>query len=294
MSEKSPFLVFGATGTQGGAVLRRLIELGEPVRAAVSSSASKERRESQGIPAVIAPLSDADALQQAFHGVERAYLVLPVSAGAASATYVSNFLQAAHSSGAKFIVFEPRGSYPDESTDVMMFEAIRAMTQMVLNGPVSASVVRTTVYLDNLLGAWSLPMIESGMVGYPIPAGFRPGWMTADDTAQVIAALLQRADTPGEVFDVVSQDNPSGDEIAAALSAATGRTIRYQPLPIDQFAEGLAVAFGSPEVAGEIAKLYRYLAQTGASYHRTSDLSQFGVEQESLQAWVSRQRWSLS
>lgn len=294
MSQQSPFLVFGATGTQGGAVLKRLIQLGEPVRAVVSSVASKEKLEAQGIPTVTADLSDLASVQSAFQGIERAYFVLPVSAGAASVQFLDNFLQAAQNSGAKFVVFEPRGSHPDESTDVMMFEGIRAMTQMVLNGPVSASVVRTTVYLDNLLGAWSLPMIESGMVGYPIPVDIRPGWVTADDTAKVIASLLQRADTPGEVFDVVSQDNPSGDEIAAAISAATGRTIRYQPLPIDQFAEGLAVAFGSPEVAGEIAKLYRYMAQTGKSYHRTSDLSQFGVEQESLQAWVSRQHWSLS
>lgn len=292
MSEKSPFLVFGATGTQGGAVLRRLIEAGEPVRAAVSSSASKERLESQGIPAVIAPLDNLAAVQQAFEGVERAYLVLPVSAGAASGLYVSNFLDAANSAGAKFIVFEPRGSYPDASTDVMMFEAIRAMTDLVLKGPVDASVVRSTVYLDNLLGDWSLPMIQSAVVGYPVQADFRPGWVTADDTAKVIVKLLQQANTPGQVFDVVSKDNPNGEEIAAALTRTTGRPVTYQALPIEAFAQGLAEAFGSPEVASEIAKLYRYLAEKGESYHRSSDLSALGIEFDSLDAWVQKQRWA--
>lgn len=291
MSTKTTF-VLGASGTQGGAVLAELIRRGEKVRAGVASSASATRLQGSGIEAVVVDLTQIESLVRAFEGTQRLSIVLPVSAGLASAEILANILSAAEKAGIEFAVFEPRATSPVQVTEVGFLELNRALVNQFLDGPVRGAVVEATVYLENFLGPWAKPaIVNDGVLAYPFPENYRAGWVSAGDTAKVIAALLDR-ESDGVRVRVFSDEDLTTEEVAAAIGDALGKQVRFQPIPPDAFAKGLAESMGL-DVAEEIGKLYQWHADQPKPARAVHDplIAELGVELESVLDWARRQDW---
>ena len=80
---KRPVLVIGATGQQGGATARHLLERGRMVRALVRDPASPAARELRraGADLVVGDLDDPASLRTAMKGAHGVFLVLTMMAG---------------------------------------------------------------------------------------------------------------------------------------------------------------------------------------------------------------------
>jgi NAD(P)H dehydrogenase (quinone) len=74
----------------------------------------------------------------------------------------------------------------------------------------------------------------------------RVGHITRDDSAAVAAAVLADGGNQGQLLEVTGPEAVTDADIAAALTEATGRPVRYEPVNDQQIAQAL-IAHGIPE-----------------------------------------------
>lgn len=78
MTQNDRFLVYGASGAQGGAVAQLLVQHGCEVRTITRNEATANTLKEQNIEAFIGDLSDVEQLHTAHEGVSKVFLNLPV------------------------------------------------------------------------------------------------------------------------------------------------------------------------------------------------------------------------
>jgi len=94
------------------------------------------------------------------------------------------------------------------------------------------------------------------------------------------------------VFNIGGPTAPTGEEVAALLSARAGRPVGFVPIPLAEFAAGLNAAFGPP-AGDDIADLYRFAAEhPDALVSDPAAAAPLGVEPESFAAFIDRTDWA--
>ncbi|MET7322535.1 NmrA family NAD(P)-binding protein [Streptomyces sp. NPDC005549] len=252
-------LVTGANGYQGGAVARWLAGQGHDVRGLVRDVA-KATADGGGFTPVRGDLSSAESLRAAFRGASHAVVVMPLEYDLDTVThYARNVADAALEAGVRRIVFNTNTPVPDETTDRPGFETRRRAEEILRAGGVPVVTIRPPVYLENLFSPWNGPaIVNDGVLAYPLPAEQRVAWMSHEDLAKVAARALD-ADVPaGQVLHVGGADVLTGPELAAVFGQALGRAVRYLPLDVAQFEQGLAGLLGAPAAAG-VAGIYHHV-----------------------------------
>ena len=116
--------------------------------------------------------------------------------------------------------------------------------------------------------------------------------MTHEDLAAYSVAALLAPDPPATVR-MRGRESLTGPQLAARLSAATGRPVTYQEQDPNAFAEDLAPVLG-PRGAAAVASTYRWLSQD-PGHHAGGDVPQGGLPGRSdLDAWLSAQDWAAT
>ncbi|WP_053175232.1 NmrA family NAD(P)-binding protein [Nonomuraea sp. SBT364] len=241
------FLVFGATGAQGGAVARRLVAEGHAVRGFGRTTGVPE-----GVEAFPGDLGDAARVKAAFAGVTHASVILPmVYEPDLVSAYVRNVIEGAGAAGVRRLVFNTANRLPDTDTGVAAFDTRRAAVRTMLTSGLPVVVLRPSLYLDNLL----MPgVLESGVLRYPLPGGLPVAWLSHADLAALTLAALTREGLSGVL-------NAGGPEAVTGATLAAAAGARYEELDVDAFAAGLGGALGEA-TAREVAATYRWIAAT--------------------------------
>jgi uncharacterized protein YbjT (DUF2867 family) len=226
-------LVLGGTGKTGRRVAERLAARGLPVR--IGSRA--------GTP----PFDwDDDATwDAALAGVGRVYITYqPDLAIPGAAATVGAFARRAVAHGAeRLVLLSGRGE-----------EGARRGEEAVRAAGAETTVVRASWFAQNFSEDYLADAVRDGVIA--LPAGDVPEpFVDADDIADVAVAALTEDGHDGEVYEVTGPRLLSFADVAAELSAATGRTIRYVPVSAEEFRAG-AVEQGVP---GEVVELLTFL-----------------------------------
>ena len=290
-------LVYGANGVRGGAVVRRLLGDGYAVRAIARDPGTSPWRSRAGVGTVAADLDDLASLERANAGMDAVVFHLPLVYDRALAVrYARRAVEAARNAGVGRLVYQGNIAIPKEPTDVAAFEIDREAAATVLGGGVPATVLRPTVYMDNLLGPWTAPgIVGAGVVAYPIPAEAVTSWLSASDAAALVSAALERPELAGRTIAIGGPEALDGDAVAERLTAALGRPVRYQAIPLDAFAAGLAAVVGE-HAAAEIAKSYRWDSERGDGRRNVVEpdplLAALPIRLTPLDAWARAQEWA--
>lgn len=298
------FLVHGATGARGGAVAHRLLDHGFLVRVSShlphpGAAPLLEALRQRGAEVVDADLEVPQSLLAASRGVQRVFLHPPlVGHPDRTLQQMESALAAATAAGVEKVVLATNSALPEQDSGVPSVEVNRKVEGLLAASGMPSTVLRPTLYLGNLTAPWSLPrIVGAGELAYPLPEHLPVSWLDPDDAADAaVRALLATGD--GAAAPVVhTLGGPRalpGPDLAAALSAAVGRTVTYVPQSADDFAAGLAPVLGEA-AAADVGQLYDYLGAQGSrvlNVPSSASTPALGREPRSVEQWSQDQTWN--
>ena len=212
-------LVTGSTGTIGKEVVRALRARGADVRRAA-------RQDDRGGPPTV-PLAwdDPASIRAALEGVERAFLLTPFSDQ--QAHYGRAFVRAAQDAGVKHVVkLSVIGA--DAEPGIQLGRWHRAVEQDLEASGVPFTILRPTNFMTNFLGYY--PPDREGTLYLPW-GDAKVSFVAPSDVGEVAATVLTTEGHFGKVYTPTGPDAFTASEVAAILSSASGRSIRYVDVP---------------------------------------------------------------
>ncbi|WP_435651805.1 NmrA family transcriptional regulator [Kitasatospora purpeofusca] len=223
-------LVTGGTGKTGSRVAERLTALGHTAR--IGSRTAP-------VPFDWADDSTWDA---ALEGVDAAYLAYyPDLAFPGAVETVGAFARRAAKAGVgRLVLLSGRGE-----------EAAQAAEAAVAEAGTGWTVVRCAWFDQNFSESFFLDPVLAGELALPTGVAVEP-FVDVDDIADVAAAALTEDGHDGEVYELTGPRLLSFADVAAELSAATGREIRFAAVSLEEYRAVLATV-GLP---GEFADLF--------------------------------------
>lgn len=288
-------LVYGATGVQGGPVVRQLLKYGHQVRVVVRDPHKAQALRQSGAEVIIGDLNDLASLKTASEEIDAVFLQLPLEFSAAVVEYGRNAIDAAKAAGVSHLVFNTSVVIPNSSTNVKALDLKREVEKYLQQSGLSNIILRPTFFMENLAAPWSAPtIVQQGTVAYPMTSDFKASWISVEDMGALAVEALKRPDLSGSVFNIGGPEALTGNEIAEQFASAFGRAVNYYPIPLDQFEQQMNTAMGEP-VGTEIAALYRWFVeqpQSPAIIDMQPVLQKLPVQLTSLKQWIRSQNWS--
>ncbi|MFP2925606.1 NmrA/HSCARG family protein [Pyxidicoccus sp. 3LG] len=290
MSALREVLVVGATGQQGGAVARCLLDRGHRVRVLVRTPEAPAARELERLGARLAPgnLEDPSSLVRAMAGADAVFgVTTPFQGLAAEVAHGLALVDAAREAGVAHFVFTSACN-ADRGTGIPSFENKRRVEEHLVRSGVPFTIVAPVYFLENLLTPFSLAGLRAGTFSR---------WMSVERSVQYIAvedigrfsalALERREPFLGHRIDLAG-DELDGTRGAEILSRELGRPIQPVELSLSSFpAQG---ALGQ-----NVAAILSWMAHTGFSADITTLHREYpDIGWHSFEAWVRAHREALT
>lgn len=253
-------LVTGATGAQGGSVVRHLLGRGRfSVRALTrkpDSAAAVALRE-RGAEVVYGDLAELRSLRDAIGGCYGVYGVTNFwEHFDGEYQHGINLVDAVADAGVGHFVFSTLPSVErltEGELRVPHFDLKARMEEYARSLGLPATFVHLAYYYDNFL-AWFAPkQQQDGSYRFGFPQGdTRLAGMASEDVGGPVATLFERRnDFLGRSVYLVG-DNLTPAEYAAAMTRVSGRQVNYAHIPHDVF-----TAFEFPG-AEDLANMFEY------------------------------------
>lgn len=233
-------LISGATGRTGRHVVGALLARGIPARAIVRDPGKAAELERQGLEVVIGDLGDHALLTRAMRGIDRALLAMANAPG--QMDIEKGFIDAAAAAGVERLVkLSAIGAEAHSPAVLKRYHG--AAEEHLRRSGLAYTALQPNFYMDNLLGL-APGIARDSVLVLPMGPG-RVGAIDARDVAEALVAELTRPGQDNRTFVITGPELLSFADIAAVLSAALGREIRYFDQPPDEFRR-LMLGFGVP------------------------------------------------
>ena len=249
-------LVSGATGQQGGAVARELLERGFGVRALTrdpEKPAAQELAE-RGAEVVRGDLEDRSSLERVLEGVHGVFSVQNFwEAGyEREVRQGTQLADAAKEAGVSHLVYSSVGS-AHRQTGLSHFESKWEVEEHVRGSGVPYTILRPVFFMQN----WEIfgrDQILGGTLAQPLDPDKFLQMLAAEDIGVFVTMAFDNPDEwIGREVDL-GGDEKTMREIAGTFSRVIGREVSYFQVPWDQF----------EQAAGEEAyRMYRWFNDYG-------------------------------
>ncbi|KIH98044.1 hypothetical protein LP52_15110 [Streptomonospora alba] len=250
-------LVTGATGTVGSTLVPALQARGADVRAMTRNP----DRPVPGAENVVADLRNPESVTAALKGVDAAFLNSPSAADAAALQI--RFAELARGAGVdRLVVLSQYAARPDSPVRFLRWHAeVEAHVHQL---GLDHTVLRPNLYMQALLAFAGT--IAQGRFAAPI-GGAAVSTVDTRDVAEAAAAVLTGAGHTGRTYTLTGPRAVTHDQIAQALSTATGRAIAFHDVPSDRFAAALDGMLPPWQVAGLLEDYAHYARGEAADVH---------------------------
>ena len=224
-------LVIGGNGKTGSRLVQRLTAEDRPVRIGSRSG---------GVPF---DWNDPATWAPALEDVDAAYVsYYPDLAAPGAPAAIGAFAETALKSGTRrLVLLSGRGE-----------EEAQASEQVLAESGADWTVIRCSWFNQNFSESYLLDPIRAGHLYLPAGDVGEP-FVDADDIADVAAAVLTQDGHIGQVHELTGPRLLSFADAVAAISAATGRTVGYTRIPVEDFAAAMT-AEGVPDDEVELLK----------------------------------------
>lgn len=287
MSDSLSVLVCGATGQQGGALARVLLDKGYRVRAFVRRPDSPEAKELERLGAELAEgnFEEPSTVEDAAKGMDAIFVVAtPFEAGMEAETrHGIAAADAAKAAGVGHLVYSSVAN-ADKDTGIPHFDSKRRVEEHIEALGIPYTIVAPVYFMDNLLAPWTLPQLKEGRLPMALPSSRPLQQITPSDIAAFTALVLEhREEFAGRRVDIAS-DELSGEEVAEVLTRVTGREIHYVELPLEQVRQA---------IGEDGARMFEWFDRVGYS----ADIEALRREHpevgwHTFEEWAKEQDWS--
>lgn len=239
-----PVLVIGATGQQGGAAARALLESGRAVHALVrdDSTPAAGRLREAGASLVTGDLDDAGSLRSAMQPVSGVFLALTMMTGprvtlagvAAEERRGKAVADLARAAGIGHLVYSSISSAPLH-TGIPHVESKMRIEEHIQALGLPATILRPVSFMDNF-ASLSRPVLDEGELVISLalrPQTPLPLVAVRDIGAVAAIAFEDPGSYVGRHLDLAG-DCLTGPQIASVFGRVCGLPARFRQVPIEQ------------------------------------------------------------
>lgn len=250
-------LVTGATGNQGGAVARHLLQRGNfAVRAFVRdpNKPAAQALQQVGAELVVGDFSDRASLDRALQGAYGVFSVqtfLKEGGLEAEIRDGKTVADAAKASGIQHFVYSSVGS-AERNTGIPHFDSKYQVEEYIRSLGLPYTIMRPVFFFYNY--ASMRPMLEQGTLPQPLSPETKLQQLSEEDYGAMVAEVFDR---PTELLNreiEVASVEMTMPEIAAAFSQVLGKTVTYQQIPFEAFEQ---------QAGEEVTIMYRWFETVG-------------------------------
>ena len=229
-------LVLGATGKTGRRILERLKEQNISTRAGSRSS----------VPSF--DWNDQATWDAVLDGVTAVYInYAPDLAVPGAADSIRAFVDRSVVRGVqRLVLLSGRGE-----------EEAQACERIIQATDIEWTIVRSSWFMQNFSEGEFLQMVLDGSIALPAADVAEP-FIDVNDIADVVVAALTEGGHASEIYEVTGPRLLTFSELTEEIAEATGRAVQFVRIPSDAFAEGVADA----GVTEDVAWLLNYLFDT--------------------------------
>jgi len=236
MSDELNVLVTGATGKQGGHLVRELLARGHSVRALTRKpeSPAAAALAERGVTVVTGDFEDQGSLERAARGVDTVFaMATPFESGEKAETREGiNIVRAASAAGVSHLVYSSVAG-ADRATGIPHFDSKFEVENEIRESGLPFTIVAPVFFMENFLASYMADGLAQGSISLAVPATRRMQQIAVADIAQFTALVIERRESfLGKRIDIAS-DELTMATAAAVISEVSGRQIEYTALPID-------------------------------------------------------------
>jgi uncharacterized protein YbjT (DUF2867 family) len=286
MTSKLSVLVTGASGKQGGHLVRELLARRYSVRALTRKpeSSAAAALAARGVTIVRGDFEDQGSLERAARGVDTVFAMsTPYESGEKTETREGiNIVRAAASAGVTHLVYTSVAG-ADRATGVPHFDSKFEVEKEVRRSGVPFTIVAPVFFMENFLADWMKAGIARGSIAMALPATRRLQQIAVADIAQFTALVIERRESfLGKRIDIAS-DELTPATAAAVISNVSGRHIEYAALPIEAVRQQNE----------DLARMFEWFDRVGYDADVVGLRSLYPeVEWHRFSTWAREQDWS--
>ncbi len=293
--------VFSASARPGLAQVRQLKQAGYEVRAVSRRPAGNPALD--GVELVAADLGDADSLLRRCKGADAVFFTSPTFTDMSrSVEHARAVASAAVATGVERFVYNTTTWHPEEPTGVPTMDVHLLKTEAIRKTGVPATVVRPSLFMDNLLTRWLKPyIVDHHEFSYPHKPDLQVSWICLEDVACFMVAVLAHDDLVGETFDIGGPEQLRPQDVADLLSEAVGTDIAFRYITPRDFADRMFDIFADvcgvsrEEYVRDLVQHYEFKNESNPFRLTMADvMARVPIRLTSMREWLARQDWTTS
>ena len=308
MAGKKIITIFGATGAQGGGLVRAIMQdknsefTARAVTRDINSDKAKELAQ-MGAEVVAADIDDPASVDKALEGAYGAYFVtffwahFSVEKEKAEAAIFAN---AAKKAGLKHVIWstlEDTREYVPLDDDRMPtlqgkykvphFDGKGESDKLFIEAGVPTTFLLASFYWDNFIYFGAGPQRgENGKLALTLPIGdAKMAGIAAEDIGKCAYGIFKKgAETIGKKIGIAGE-HLTGNEMASAMSKAVGETVVYNKVPAEVYR-----GFGFPG-ADDLGNMFQFYDEFETELNKTRDVAsskQLNPELMNFEQWLSK------
>jgi uncharacterized protein YbjT (DUF2867 family) len=279
-------LVTGATGKQGGALARSLIERGHRVRALTRNKESYKAKELEklGIELVEGDFGYAPTLIDAMDGVDAVFAMTTPFEKGDNFELKSGYLleHAAISLSIKHLVYSSVAA-ADQETGISHFKSKFNIENFIKSKKVPFTIIRPVYFMENLLSSWMLSELNQGRISTALKRDRKLQMITVEDIANFIVYVFEhREQFLGKTIEIAS-DEISMEQVTETISRTLGKHFEYHELSYQDI----------NNMRDDFVNLYKWLNEKGYKVDVLELHNRYPeIKWHTFEEWAKKQYWS--
>ena len=280
-------VVAGATGHQGGAVARHLLDTGFTVRALTRNTGTAAAAELSGLGAelVKCDLEDAGAVRRALTGAWGAFGAFAVNAAGPlrEEKQAVLFAEQANAAGVRHYVYSSVAS-AQRNTGIPHFDNKWRVENVVRGlGLPSYTILRPAFFMDNFLSPWLWPNIAQGKLSMALKPETKLQMIAVDDIGAYALMAFEEHERLNRAEIDLAGDELTMPEAAGLISGALNRQIMFEQQPIGEVRR----------FSEDMATMYEWFDRVGLDVDIDLLRKTYAVKPAAFSQWAAMAKWPV-